>query len=180
MKKSLTKLLIIGIICLVVTYLLSILSTKINFVFTNEVQQTVEEMNGVPGSGAYLIFGGAMAITADLALAFAHAIMLGIAFFMLFIIIILQIIARLVQIGDEKKWKNTTSKTLTTISVALQILLCIYLLFIMISNFMINKILFALVLALNITTVVLFIKELKKMKKLNTDTGIKAEVIEEK
>ena len=163
MKKSYTKLLIIAIICLLATYLLSILSIRFIFVFTEEVKETVEQMNGAPGTGEYLIFGGGIAIVSDIALAFAHAIMLGIAFFMLFLIIVSQSIARLVQIGNEKKWKNTTSKVFTTISIVFQVFVCIYLLFLMISDLMINKILFALVLILNIVSAVLFIKELRKL-----------------
>lgn len=179
MKKSYTKLLIIAIICLIGTCIFSSLAMQIEFAYTEQVGEELNEMGtGNPGSGWYLLIGGGTALLADFAIALAYIIILGIPLLILFFILISQIIARLVQIGEEKKGKNTTSKVFTIVSIVLQIILCTYLLFIIICEFEINKILLALVLALNITSVVLFIRELKKMKKLNANDEI--EVIEEK
>lgn len=180
MKKSLTKLLIIAIICLIISGLFIRLSmNEFTFTFTEQVKEEFNEMDkDNPGAGWYLLIVGGTAFTTDLFLAFAYAILLGVPLLTLIIIVLLQIIARLMQIGEKKKWKDTTSKVFTSISIVVQILLCVYLLFIMICGFMINKLLLALVLALNITSVVLFIKELRKVKKNNTEN--KTEVIEEK
>lgn len=84
-------------------------------------------------------------------------------------IVVSQSIARLIQIGTEKKWKNTTSKVFTYISIVLQVLVCLSLLFNILSNLIVNKILLVIALVLNIVCVVLFIKELLKIKKNNTE-----------
>jgi len=179
MKKSLTKLLIIAIICLIVTCIFSSLAMKVEFAYTKQVGEEFNEMGtGNPGSGWYLLIGGGTALLADFAVALLYIIILGIPVVILFFILVSQLVARLVQIGEEKEGKNTTSKVFTIISIVLQIILCVYQLFIIICEFEINKILLSLALILNITSVVLFIKELRNMKKLNTE--IKAEVIEEK
>ena len=181
MKKSYTKLLIIAIICLIGTCIFSSLAMQVEFSYTKQVGEEFNQMGtDNPGSGWYLLIGGGTALLADLAIALAYIMILGIPVLILFFILISQLIARLVQIGEEKKWKNTTSKVFTIISIVLQIILCTYQLFIIICEFEINKILLSLSLILNITSVVLFIKELRKMKNINCDTEIKAEVVEEK
>lgn len=173
MKKSYTKLLIIAIICLIGTCIFSSLAMKVDFAYTKQVGEEFNEMGtDNPGSGWYLLIGGGAALLADFATALAYIIILGIPLVILFFIVILQIIARLVQIGVEKKGKNTTSKVFTTISIVLQIILCTYQLFIIICEFEINKILLSLALILNITSVILFIKELRKMKRINTEVEI--------
>ena len=84
-------------------------------------------------------------------------------------IVVSQSIARLIQIGTEKKWKNTTSKVFTYISIVLQVLVCLSLLFNILSNLIVNKMLLVIALVLNIVCVVLFIEELSKIKKNNTE-----------
>lgn len=177
MKKSYTKLLIIAIICLILTYVFFSLVMKIEFTYTEQVGEQLNEMGtDNPGAGWFLLFGGGTALAADFLTALAYVIILGIPLLILFFISISQIIARLVQIGEEKKGKNTTSKVFTIVSIVLQIVLCTYLLFIIICEFKINKILLSLALILNVSSVVLFIKELRKMKRINT----KVEIVEQK
>lgn len=182
MKKSLIQLLIIAIICLIVSGLLIRLSmNEYSFVLSEQVREEFNEMDkDNPGAGWYLLIVGGTAFTTDLILTFAYIIFLGIPILILIIIVISQIISILIQIGKQKKWKNTTSKVFTIISIVLQILLCLYILFIIICGFMVNKILLALMLALNIISVALYIIELKNMKNFNIDKEIKTEVIEEK
>lgn len=177
MKKSYTKLLIIAIICLIGTCIFSSLAMQVEFAYTKQVGEEFNEMGtDNPGSGWYLLIGGGTALLADFAITLAYIIILGIPVLILFLIMILQLIARLLQIGEEKKGKNTTSKVFTIISIVLQITLCTYQLFIITCQFEMNKILLSLACVLNITSVVLFIKELRKMKKIN----VVAEIIEEK
>lgn len=177
MKKSYTKLLIIAVICLIVTCVFSSLAIEVDFNYTKQVGEEVNKM-GIdnPASGWYLIIGGGTALLADFTILLVYIMILGIPILTLFIIVISQLIARLVQIGEEKKGKNTTSKVFTIISIVLQIILCTYQLFIIICEFEVNKILLSLALILNITSVVLVIKELRKMKKINTQV----EIVEEK
>ena len=178
MKKSYTKLLIIVLLCLIGTCIFSCLAIEVGFTYTEQVGKELNEMGtGNPGSGWYLLIGGGTALLADLAIALAYIMILGIPVLILFFILISQLISRLVQIGEEKKGKNTTSKVFTIISIVLQIIICIYQLFIIICEFEINKILLSLALILNITSVILFIKELRKMKKINTQV---VQTVEEK
>lgn len=180
MKKSYTKLLIISGLCLIGTFALCSLAMQIEFTYTERVGQELNEMGtGNPSSGWYMLIGGGTAVLADFAKVLVYVIILGIPILTLFIILVSQIIARLVQIGEEKKGKNTASEVFTIISIVLQTILSTYLLLIIICEFKINKILLSLELILNIVSVVLFIKELRKIKKLDTDTKIQAEVIEE-
>ncbi len=185
MKKSYTKLLIITIVCAIAILVLCILAIKYNntyqpFAATEQVINEVKEAGSdTPGAGEYLLIAGGTSLAVDFATVLAITIFtIAIPGFLMFIILISQLIARLVQIGEEKKGKNTTSKVFTIISIVLQIILCTYQLFIIICEFEINKILLSLTLILNITSVVLYIIELKKIKKINAE--MKVEVIEEK
>lgn len=172
MKKSLNFLLILSIICLALISVLcfsSIVFNEFNFPFTNEVAENFNNMEeGNPGSGWYLLFAGGVALLGDFTILFFFVFLLiFVPFVMNFLIVIIQGVARLFQIGLEKKWKNIVGKVLTVISIIIEILLCIILLFIFISNVQVSKILLFLALTLNITTVVLFIREFINMNKVN-------------
>lgn len=170
MKKTFTKLLIISIICAIISFTLCLFSVKsnsFNFSTTNQVVDEVKEAGSDnPGAGWYLLLAGGTAAMADIAIGFAMIfLVLLIPGFMLFIIVISQGISRLVQIGEEKNWKNTTSKVFTYISIVLQILLVFVYIFNLLSNLNFNKFLLGLALTLNVASIVVFIKELPKIKK---------------
>lgn len=174
MKKILNKLLIISIICAIISFILCFFSARSNdfdFTTTKGVINEVNEMGSDnPGAGWYLLFAGGTAATIDFAMAISIMIFtLIIPGFLLFMIVVSQSIARLIQIGTEKKWKNTTSKVFTYISIVLQVLVCLSLLFNILSNLIVNKMLLVIALVLDIVCVVLFIKELSKIKKNNTE-----------
>lgn len=174
MKKIYNKLLIVAIICGVLSAILCCLSAmnyKFDFPATNNVvNETINLGSDNPGSGWYLLFAGGAGLAVDFAGAVATLLLiLLIPCSILLAIIISQGIARLVQIGMQKRWKNITAKTFTYISITLQIVLCLMLLFLMMSNLSCNKILLLLALIANVICVVLFIKELKKSKKICTE-----------
>ena len=174
MKKSFTKLLVISMICAILSFALCIFSIKtnnFNFSTTKEVVNDVNEMGSDnPGAGWYFLWAGGTAAMVDMAIGFAYLfLIILIPGFMLFIIIVSQCIARLVQIGEEKNWKNITSKVFTYISMTLQFLLVLVLIFDLVSNLSVNKILLVLALTLNISSIVLFIKELLKIKKVTAE-----------
>lgn len=174
MKKILNKLLIISIICAIISFILCFFPARSNdfdFTTTKGVINEVNEMGSDnPGAGWYLLFAGGTAVTIDFAMAISIMIFtLIIPGFLLFMIVVSQSIARLIQIGTEKKWKNTTSKVFTYISIVLQVLVCLSLLFNILSNLIVNKMLLVIALVLDIVCVVLFIKELSKIKKNNTE-----------
>ena len=175
MKKNLLKLLVIAILCAIITLFFSFCSIKYNSSFTSftTTEQVINEVNeGIdsPGAGWYLLFAGGTAVAIDFAMAISIMIFtLIIPGFLLFMIVVSQSIARFIQIGTEKKWKNTTSKVFTYISIVLQVLVCLSLLFNILSNLIVNKMLLVIALVLNIVCVVLFIKELSKIKKNNTE-----------
>ena len=175
MKKNLLKLLVIAILCAIITLFFCFCSIKYNSSFTSftTTEQVINEVNeGIdsPGAGWYLLFIGGTAVAIDFAMAISIMVFtLIIPGFLLFMIVVSQSIARLIQIGTEKKWKNTTSKVFTYISIVLQVLVCLSLLFNILSNLIVNKMLLVIALVLNIVCVVLFIKELSKIKKNNTE-----------
>ena len=170
MKKIFSKLLIIEVSCLIITVLLCIFSIynigNVQNSVTGEIIEQEVDTNS-PASGWFLLGGLGIGAVADI----GHAIMIGFAVliipgFLLLITAILQIIARLMQIGIEKHWKNITSKVLTYISIVLKFLVCFVLLFDVLSNLMIRKFVLVVALVLNIVFIVLFIKELSKIKKV--------------
>lgn len=173
MKKVFNKLLIISVICVVISFSLfffSTTSTDFDFRATREVVDEVNEMGSDnPGARWYLLMAGGTATMVDIAVGIANLIIILIPSFILLVIMIFQCVARLVQIGQQKKWKDITSKILTYISIFLQILLCLVLIFNLSSNLSFNRTLVLLVLILNMVCLVLFIKELVKIKKNNIE-----------
>lgn len=174
MKKIYNKLLIISIICAIISFILcffSAISNDFEFTTTKGVVNEVNEMGSDnPGAGWYLLIGGGTAAMVDIAAGIANLIIIIlIPSFMLFLIMISQCIARLVQIGQQKKWKDITSKIITYISIVLQIILCLLLIFNLLSNLSFNRILLFLALILNIACLVLSIKELAKIKQINAE-----------
>ena len=109
MKKNLLKLLVIAILCAIITLFFCFCSIKYNSSFTT-TEQVINEVNeGIdsPGAGWYLLFAGGTAVAIDFAMAISIMIFtLIIPGFLLFMIVVSQSIARLIQIGTEKKWKN--------------------------------------------------------------------------
>lgn len=168
MKRNFTKLLIISIICAIITFSCCFFSNKyMDYNFFSITEGIVNDVNQMesdnPGAGWYLlIFGGGSLITEFGIVLLYFIFVIVIPGFILFIIMASQGIARLVQIGNEQKWKNTTSKVFTYISLVLLILFCLELLFVI---SILKNILLLIALILSIVCVVLFIKELKEMKK---------------
>lgn len=169
MKKNLTKLLIISIICWIISIILFFGVAKNNilqFSFANHVANDVEkvEVDNIAARWYLLIFGG-MSAVADITIVFAKFMtVILIPSGMALAIMISQLIARLVHIGKNKTWKNTTSKFFTYISLFLQFLLCLILIIILLSNIILNKTLMILALIIDIISIILFIKEIKKIR----------------
>lgn len=170
MKKVYTRLLLISIICAIISLLLCFISIKtenFDFSLTESVVDEVNEMESDnPGGGWYFLFAGGSAMMLDFAIGFfAIFFVFFVPAILYFIIVLSQIISRIVQIGENKKWKNITSKVFTYISVIFQVILCIILLICISSNFALNKILLSVVLILNIVCVILSFRELRQINK---------------
>lgn len=112
MKKNLLKLLVIAILCAIITLFFCFCSIKYNSSFTSftTTEQVINEVNeGIdsPGAGWYLLFAGGTAVAIDFAMAISIMIFtLIIPGFLLFMIVVSQSIARLIQIGTEKNGKT--------------------------------------------------------------------------
>ena len=125
MKKNLLKLLVIAILCAIITLFFCFCSIKYNSSFTSfttieQVINEIKECSDSPGAGWYLLFIGGTAVAIDFAMAISIMVFtLIIPGFLLFMIVVSQSIARLIQIGTEKKCKNTTSNIFTYISIVL-------------------------------------------------------------
>ena len=169
MKTITTKLLILTIICTILSLLLcffSLMYHQSGFGLTKKVANQVEEsrQEGTPGTGEYLVLAGGAAVIADVATAIMYVtILLVVPSFILFIMLILQLIARLLQIGERQAKKENASRVLSYISMALQITLATLLLFPLISNF---SFMVLLAFGLNVASVVIFILELAKANKI--------------
>ena len=163
MKKSLTKLAIISIVCGIVLIMLCYFSIKYKPSFGQVYDEVVNELGS--DSGVVGLIGLPISAVTEMGIVIVFGFILLIPSAMIFIIILLQIIARLMQIGNEKNWKNITSKVLTYISMAIQIFLCIILLFYIV-NFRVNKILLTIAFIINIICIITFIMELKKIRSL--------------
>ena len=160
MKKSYNKLLIISIAFSVVIMVICYLSAKMpQLTFTQEAIDKVHQMNGAPGSGEFLLITLPITLLADFGSIFAififNILLPGTT---LLSIILLQIIARLFQIGDEKRWKNITSFIITILT-SVTILSLLYILLMCIGA------LKYLAIMLGIVMIVLFIIELIKIGK---------------
>jgi len=165
MKKSLTQLLIILVISIIITIGFCYLSMEYTKVQLNETSKTNELMDS-PGGGWFIL----PALMADgISMAITVFFIYSIPVIISIITVVLQVIARFIYVENSK---NKSSKVLTCISLAFQILLCVYLLV------MQNNILLILAAGVNIISIIIFIIELRKMKKINTE--IKAEVVVEK
>ena len=152
------------------------------FAQTKKVSEEVEKMkdNNFPGGGEYLLIGGGSAVFIDfmyfaMSMIFVIVVPCGI----LFVIIILQFIARLVQIGIEKKGKDIASKIFTGISIFLDIGLG----YILICDiFILKKNILLAVLTIDAFCLITFVNELSKMnrlKKSNIENEKKGEIYEE-
>lgn len=167
MKKRYNFLLFLSSIGLVLTAVLcfsSILFEDFNFnAFNAFIDNVNNSSKDDPGLGWYILLAGGASLAVDILTGFAIAILV------VFIpvglqlgVVLLQVLARIFQTGNAKKWKNVTSQVLTIISILVQLLLCYVLILNIISNFDVSNILLFLALALNIASIVLFIKELVK------------------
>ncbi len=166
MKKNLTKLTIISIVCGIVSIMLCYFTIK--YISSPSFEESYEEVVNEIGddSGVGKLIGIPIAGVAKLGIVILGVFILLIPSAIIFIIILLQIIARLMQIGNEKKWKNTTSKILTYISMVIQIFLSIILLFYIFSNLKVNKVLLIIAFIINVICIITFIIELKKIRSL--------------
>jgi len=165
MKKRVNFLLILSIVCLTLTTVLcffSVIFEDFNFPATSIVMDNVNNASeNDPGVGWYFLLAGSTALTIDILSGFAIIILLVfLPISISLLVVILQTLARLFQIGNNKKWKDITGQILSIISIIIQILLCNVLVFNLLSNFSVSKILLFLALFINITSIVLFIRQL--------------------
>lgn len=165
MKRKYTYLLIASIVCAILTVLLCYITLKYcmkiePFGTTNKVYNEVQQAgSNTPGAGEYLLIAGGVSLIADFA-----ALFLLFCFIMLLpacmaaIISILQIVCRLIQIGEEKKWKNKTAKIMTYITGSIHILLSLLMLFLMFGNFIFNRIPLLIAFIANVLSAIFHLK----------------------
>ncbi len=157
MKNIIKKMLLITGVCSVIVILFNYLSVYFNDFNLFAVTSYFFEQS--PEAGVIFF---PISFLADLANALAWMfLMFVIPSFIAIIIFGIQLVSRLFQIGGTKKWKNTVSKVLSYISISIQILLSLYLVLVFIST--LNLLLLVSCSAI-ITSVVLNIKEMKKIK----------------
>lgn len=158
MKRLTNKLLLITFVSSIVAIIFFVLAVQFNdftlFSITNSFFEESTEIG-------LILFP--ISILADFAAIFMYFLLILIVpGLWLLVSIIMQIIARLFQIGEMRKWKDVTSKVFSYISLSLQILLFLYLILIFISTFNI-LLLFSIISV--VVGIVIYIKEMVKNKK---------------
>ncbi len=170
MKKITNRLILVVFLSIIAVALCGIIAMLLQG-YSNPLSGTFEStVNSIdksfPGAGeAFLILGGS-----SLFLEFFGAVGIILLYCAIFLLIpfnanviafILILIGRLFQIGEEQKWKNTTSFVFAILSIVLQALLC---LFLIIFGFLLKTIMILLPLLCAICFVIWSILELKKAK----------------
>lgn len=159
MKKNLNKLLLISLISFFVISILLFLSVRFyNFNLMSITKMFAEEVG--PAGVVFFPLG----ILIDFALAIYLAILcLIIPCGVLLLKLVLMVIARLFQIGNQKKWKNIVSKVFIYISLVLMIFLGIYILLLFINT--LNLFLLLSIVG-KVVEIILVMKEIKKIRNL--------------
>ena len=170
-KKSNTKIIIMTIIALVSTFalgLIFIFNANSEFIATKTVWGTmIEGVDGdTPGSGELVIIASIISGFAFLGELTAFFITIS-AFFGIpvlanSLILIVNFIARLFQIGETKEWKDVTTKVWLYFSIVLQGLLNVYILFLCFTGYGLVYLLIYLMLIINVFA---FIKNILSMRK---------------
>lgn len=175
MKKICTNILIISLICALLSMIICFITLKFNkfdypgFELSNRVLNEVNSSPDAPGSGEYLMIAGSMAFGLDvigvLGVMLVYAFILFIAPLVAeFLTILFILIARLVQIGDVKKSKNTASKVLIYIGIVFQALLSIWFLISIFMKLEVYNILLIINCILNIICIIFILKKLNSYK----------------
>lgn len=162
------NLFVLALLCTMITLVLCYFSTYHILSFSATEQMLDDALaTDSPATGWFVLGGMGIGMMADIGTAIMIALFtLIIPGFLLIGIVFLQGIARLVQMGSEKHWKNITSKVLTYISIILLVLVCLILLLDILAGIA-RVIILIFALVFDIVCVVLFIKALSENKKNN-------------
>ena len=171
MKRIFNKLLVISLVCGILSVLLCIISIGDFDSYTLDVIDEMQSNTNVDDVSGYAnLMKVSLFMFLDMGGILGYFIFVVlIPGLMLFGIVILQIFARLFQIGNEKKWKNIVSKILSYTSIFFQLLVCIVLMLDIFRSFSASKILLMVVFILNIITIAMFFYELSNIKKLEVN-----------
>jgi len=127
----------------------------------NEIQEN-DNISDVEGY-AYIV-EGAGSVLADLGEAIAQMIfIILIPGSILFLLMIVQIISMIMQIGKQSQRKALTAIICTYISFCLHVMLCLNLCFIIWSNLLVNKRMLFVALVLNVISCIVFIIQIGKI-----------------
>ncbi len=165
MKTKTKKILITTIIVLLLITIACFVSAQIYSKKLGELFITSKIYNSIPsestpGAGEFLLIAGTLGLITDFtSIVTYYYLLIFLPIIIILSSIIIQIIARLFQIGNPSKTKNTISKCLLWLSIAILIILCIYFI-IFVVDFKIISHLIPLLIC--IAAIVLNIKELIK------------------
>lgn len=180
MKKIFTNILIITIICAIISSILCYISLRYYGIGSekSESVQTLQKLNNqlqnelenggvsdVTGYG-YLIAMPALSLVSTGEAIMQFIFVIVVPMFIEIILVLLQIVARLVQIGQDRKWKSTISKTVCIIAVILQIMLCVELLLAIsiVNKAVLSMAVLTIVIIINIIGIIKIIRKLQKCK----------------
>ena len=171
MKTESGKIIVMSLIATVVTLIMGIIfffNTNSDFIATKTIWgKMTEGVSGdTPGSGELVLIAS---LISGLAF-FGELAALGVIIFAYFLIpfaanmltLVLNLIARLFQIGESREWKDVTTKALLYFSIVLQGLLNLYILFLCFTGYGLVYISVYLMLIIN---VFVFIKNILNLRK---------------
>ena len=174
LKETSKKIILMSLIVLGITIIMGMIfvfNVDSDFVITRTVWDSMIEVIDAdnPGSGEALIpalFVGMLAFFGELALlGIIFTVYLVIPLVVNLILLIINILARLFQIGKSREWKNVITKVLLYISFAIQGILCGFMVFITFTGFGWVYIAVYVMLAINIYGFVKNIISIRKVGK---------------
>ena len=124
MKKNINKIMLITFVSLIFIALTCFISTKVYENNLNDLFTTSKRFIDTDSFKA--VFGTFGLISGIYMLLFYYSTLVFVPVLIILIALVLQIIARLFQIGQPKEWKDITTKVLAWLSIIPFIVLCIY------------------------------------------------------
>lgn len=170
MRKHFLRLLVISVLSAILSFVLCLTSL---YTYESESRteklldeiQAEDEIDDVEGYG--YIMEGTVSVLADIGEAIAIFIMLilipGVG---VLLIVLTQIISGVMQIGTQKPWKVMTAKVCTYISMGMEFIFTLYIGLNMFSNLSVNKIILLIAFILNLVCSVVFIIEVRNIRKM--------------
>ena len=189
MKRMCSKILLVTFLCSLLTLLICFLTIKFDtidyqgFELSKKVLEDVNKSDGAPGSGEYLLIAGTLSFSADIIGILGLAIFYGFILFLIplaliGLVLLFDLIARLVQLGEPKSSKNTASIVLLIIAIVIHFVLILEFIVSLSIGFKILHIVFPIInILINLACIIYSIYMIHSFKKENQIDVQKKEIV---